>query len=179
MNIKKTQHLEIKKISPNKNTEIIIIKGFGKAFGVNVDKSKNIYIPSFDKGLIYKISARFDHVEILDVIENNLIKIDDSGSTFPLKGSLLQPHDVEFDKMENMYITELGLLIPNIAVTARRLHDFNNSGWMQLIFVPGWIADEFIGTGWVIYTVTLVLFAIYVSQNPTKGKNRFGSAPTK
>ena len=163
MNIKKTQHLEIKKISPNKNTEIIIIKGFGKAFGVNVDKSKNIYIPSFDKGLIYKISARFDHVEILDVIENNLIKIDDSGSTFPLKGSLLQPHDVEFDKMENMYITELGLG----KVITRIGSDSNNgkgldgptvshSGKDGFLYVSEWRANKILRydsnnkiTGWL------------------------------
>ena len=73
----------------------------------------------------------------------------------------------------------LPVLCPYIAVTARRLHDFNHSGWMQLVFVPGYFADEFIGTGWIIYTVTVVLFAIYVSQNPTKGKNRFGPAPRK
>jgi uncharacterized membrane protein YhaH (DUF805 family) len=40
-----------------------------------------------------------------------------------------------------MLIT-LGTLLPYIAVTARRLHDTNRSGWWQLIgFIPliGWI----------------------------------------
>ena len=68
----------------------------------------------------------------------------------------------------------LPIMIPYLAVTARRLHDFNNSGWMQLIFIPGWFADELLGTGWVIWWITFIFFAVYVSQNPTKGKNRFG-----
>ena len=73
----------------------------------------------------------------------------------------------------------LPILFPYFAVTARRLHDFNNSGWMQLIFIPGWFADEFLGTGWVIWCITFILFAVYVSQNPTKGKNKFGSNTRK
>ena len=36
----------------------------------------------------------------------------------------------------------LAIIIPNISVTARRLHDINRSGWWQLLwFIPllGWI----------------------------------------
>ena len=36
----------------------------------------------------------------------------------------------------------LPVIIPGISLTARRLHDFNQSGWMQCIFIPG-MADEF------------------------------------
>tara|TARA_B100000029_G_scaffold125353_1_gene118818 strand:+ start:1029 stop:1439 length:411 start_codon:yes stop_codon:yes gene_type:complete len=71
------------------------------------------------------------------------------------------------------------ILIPSIAVTARRLHDVNQSGWMQLIFYPGFIADEFLGTGWVIYILTLVLWAFWFSQAGQKGKNRFGPQTRK
>ena len=42
------------------------------------------------------------------------------------------------------------ILVPSIAVSARRLHDINQSGWMQCIFIPGFMADEFLGTGYVI-----------------------------
>jgi len=71
------------------------------------------------------------------------------------------------------------IFIPGIAVSARRLHDLNQSGWMQCIFIPGFIADEFLGTGYVIYLLTLALFAFWFSQAGKKGKNRFGAQPRK
>ena len=61
------------------------------------------------------------------------------------------------------------IFIPSIAVAARRLHDINQSGWMQCIFIPGFIADEFLGTGWVIYFLTLALYAFWFSQGGKKG----------
>ena len=73
----------------------------------------------------------------------------------------------------------LPVIIPGISLTARRLHDFNQSGWMQCIFIPGFMADEFLGTGYVIYIVTVAIWAIYCSQGATKGKNRFGLKPKK
>ena len=55
----------------------------------------------------------------------------------------------------------LGILIPHIAVAARRLHDTNRSGWMQLIaFIPL--------IGWLIVLYFLI-------QDP-KEPNRFGSS---
>ena len=66
---------------------------------------------------------------------------------------------------------------PYIAVTARRLHDFGRSGWIQCIFIIGYYADEFLGTGEVIYWITTVIFFIYISQKSTPRKNKFGDAP--
>ena len=71
------------------------------------------------------------------------------------------------------------IFIPSIAVAARRLHDINQSGWMQCIFIPGFIADEFLGTGFVIYILTLGLWVFWFSQAGKKGKNRFGVQPRK
>ncbi len=71
------------------------------------------------------------------------------------------------------------IFIPSIAVAARRLHDINQSGWMQCIFIPGFMADEFLGTGFVIYILTLGLWAFWFSQAGKKGKNRFGAQPRK
>ena len=71
------------------------------------------------------------------------------------------------------------IIVPSIAVSARRLHDINQSGWMQCIFIPGFIADEFLGTGFVIYILTLGLWAFWFSQAGKKGKNRFGVQPRK
>ena len=73
----------------------------------------------------------------------------------------------------------LPIAIPGIAVAARRIHDFGKSGWMQCIFIPGFVIDEFLGTGMVIWFVTFIIFAIYCSQNGTNGKNKFGTKPKK
>ena len=71
------------------------------------------------------------------------------------------------------------VFIPGIAVAARRLHDINQSGWMQCIFIPGFVADELLGTGYVIYILTFALYAFWFSQAGKKGKNRFGTQPRK
>ena len=71
------------------------------------------------------------------------------------------------------------VFIPGIAVAARRLHDINQSGWMQCIFIPGFFADVLLGTGYVIYIMTLALYAFWFSQAGKKMKNRFGAAPKK
>ena len=80
--------------------------------------------------------------------------------------------------MATMFLV-LPIAIPGIAVTARRIHDFGKSGWMQCIFIPGFVIDEFLGTGMVIWFVTFVIFVIYCSQNGTNGKNKFGTKPKK
>ncbi|TCS37410.1 uncharacterized membrane protein YhaH (DUF805 family) [Paucimonas lemoignei] len=56
----------------------------------------------------------------------------------------------------------LATLVPSIATAARRLHDTDKSGWLQLIaLIPvlGWIA------------------VIYLLVQPAKEPNRFGMAP--
>ena len=71
----------------------------------------------------------------------------------------------------------LATLIPFIAVTARRLHDVNKSGWFQIIPLPFLllsgvvlpkIPSVLMGMGLYIY-----LFILYCSAGGKK-KNRFG-----
>ena len=57
----------------------------------------------------------------------------------------------------------LAVLLPTIAVTARRLHDTGRSGWMQLIGLIPLV-------GWIIVLV-------FVCQDSQQGDNRFGSNP--
>ena len=71
------------------------------------------------------------------------------------------------------------ILLPTITVSARRLHDINQSGWMQCIFIPGSFADEFLGTGYVILIMTLGLWAFWFSQAGKRGKNKYGAQPRK
>ncbi|GAA5260018.1 DUF805 domain-containing protein [Proteus mirabilis] len=60
-------------------------------------------------------------------------------------------------------IYSLATIIPNIAVTVRRFHDQDRSGWMVLLsFIP------FVGG--------LILF-IFMCLYGTRGENRFGLDP--
>lgn len=66
-----------------------------------------------------------------------------------------------FGLLSGLYL--LGVLLPNIAVTVRRLHDTNRSGWWILIgFIP------------LIGFIVMLIFALLDS---TPGTNRFGANP--
>lgn len=60
-------------------------------------------------------------------------------------------------------IFNLAVMVPSIALSARRLHDMNWSGWWQLLFI--------------IPLVGLVLGLIMLFKGPTEGDNRFGANP--
>jgi len=60
-------------------------------------------------------------------------------------------------------IYSLAMLIPSLAVTVRRLHDTDRSGWMLLIaLIP------------LIGAIVLLVFMVFDS---TPGQNRFGPNP--
>ncbi len=60
-------------------------------------------------------------------------------------------------------IIEAAVFIPSIAVTCRRLHDVNKSGWWQLlVFIPV--------IGWIILLIWYV-------KGGDAGENRFGTDP--
>jgi uncharacterized membrane protein YhaH (DUF805 family) len=70
---------------------------------------------------------------------------------------------IEFGKIFAAFslVASLGLLLPTLAVTVRRLHDIDHSGWWILIgLVP------------LIGIYVLLLFAC---RRGTPGPNRFGS----
>lgn len=57
----------------------------------------------------------------------------------------------------------LAVLIPSIAVAARRLHDTDRSGWWQLIvFIP---------------LIGVIILLIFLVQDGKGEENRFGSNP--
>ena len=60
-------------------------------------------------------------------------------------------------------IFSLAILIPSIAVTVRRLHDTDRSGWWVLISLVPLI-------GWIV----LLVFTV---QESTPGSNRYGPNP--
>ena len=95
---------------------------------------------------------------------------------------MLMPTDVIWIIYLPFLILKYLLLPPAIAVTARRIHDFGRSGWMQCIFILGFIAAEILSynaAGWVIFIGTLVLFVVYVNQKSDKRKNKYGAVPRK
>lgn len=59
-------------------------------------------------------------------------------------------------------IAALGLLFPGIAVTTRRLHDINRSGWWQLL---------------VITVVGIIPLVYWECKAGDAGENRFGPNP--
>jgi len=59
-------------------------------------------------------------------------------------------------------LVNLGLLLPSLAVGARRLHDMGKSGWFQLI----WLIPIL---GWA--------FMIYLLVQPSVGPNQCGEGP--
>jgi uncharacterized membrane protein YhaH (DUF805 family) len=62
-------------------------------------------------------------------------------------------------------IYSLAVLIPSLAVSVRRLHDINRSGWWLLIsFVP------------LVGIIVLLVFAVQDSQ---EGENQYGPNPKK
>jgi len=59
-------------------------------------------------------------------------------------------------------LVNLALLLPSLAVGARRLHDIGKSGWFQLLwFIPI--------LGWAVM--------IYFLVQPSVGPNQYGDAP--
>ena len=94
---------------------------------------------------------------------------------------MFMPTAPSYDNLD-IWVNYLPLIIPLIAVTARRIHDFGRSGWMQCIFIPGYVVAEFLGynaAGWIIWLATIVLFIVYVNQKSDNRKNKFGPVPKK
>ena len=60
-------------------------------------------------------------------------------------------------------LTALALLLPNLAVLVRRLHDTDRSGWWY------WIA--------LIPLIGIILLIVWLASRGTNGTNRFGSDP--
>ena len=57
----------------------------------------------------------------------------------------------------------LAVLIPSLAVTARRLHDTDRSGWMMLISL--------------IPLVGAIVLLVFLCSDSKPGENRFGANP--
>ena len=59
----------------------------------------------------------------------------------------------------------LGTFVPSLAVSVRRLHDTDRSGWWLLLWLIPFV-------GWIVLLVFMVMVG-------TRGPNRFGSDPVE
>jgi uncharacterized membrane protein YhaH (DUF805 family) len=75
------------------------------------------------------------------------------GDTNPLFGAFIIPVLIGFS----------AVLIPNIAVQVRRLHDQDRSGWMILLFIIPYVGG--------------LLSIVFMCIRGTNGPNRFGPDP--
>lgn len=71
---------------------------------------------------------------------------------------------ISFTRLQALsMLYSLAVLVPSLAVGARRLHDTNRSGWLLLLgLIP------------VIGAIILLVFA---AQEGTKGSNKYGADP--
>ena len=86
------------------------------------------------------------------------------------------------------HIFFIGIIIPAIAVTARRLHDIDKSGWFQAIPIPAGIIETVFAmnrnaTGEMIFLIIglgcyIYLIVLYCTAGDSK-QNRFGKNPLK
>lgn len=60
-------------------------------------------------------------------------------------------------------IFSLVTFLPSLAVTSRRLHDLDKSGWWQLL--------------WAIPIIGWIVLIVWLAQRGTPGPNRFGPDP--
>jgi uncharacterized membrane protein YhaH (DUF805 family) len=83
-------------------------------------------------------------------------------------------------------IVWLGLIIPTLAVGARRLHDIDRSGWWLLIGYGPWLLGivlSFTGSGLLtgllsfLSLIGFVVLLVFSVLDGTRGPNRFGPDP--
>ena len=83
-------------------------------------------------------------------------------------------------------IFSLIIFLPNIAVTARRLHDIDKSGWWQIIGLPiiailifAFISymPIIIGIAVVVLFAIAIILIVWWATKGTQGDNRFGPDP--
>ncbi|RYB90471.1 DUF805 domain-containing protein [Nocardioides oleivorans] len=60
-------------------------------------------------------------------------------------------------------IASLALLVPNLAVGARRLHDTGRSGWLQLL--------------WIIPIIGWIILIVWFASDSKPGDNQYGPNP--
>lgn len=85
-------------------------------------------------------------------------------------------------------IYSLAVLLPGLAVSVRRLHDINRSGWwMMILFVPviaaaivgatGFVASGILIVFGIVILVAAIVLLVFHATEGTKGPNKYGPDP--
>lgn len=72
---------------------------------------------------------------------------------------------------------QLFSLCPQIALTARRLHDFGYSGFFQLILLPIWLFVKYFGYSNLIIIIGISFGVMLIFFKGTPGSNKYGPPP--
>jgi uncharacterized membrane protein YhaH (DUF805 family) len=79
-------------------------------------------------------------------------------------------------------LASLALLVPSLAVGARRLHDTGRSGWWQAaVYLPGGLSllgGFFFMIGLIGMLVMIVLLIVWLLQPGEPGPNGYGAPPS-
>tara|TARA_B100000575_G_C22903007_1_gene524816 strand:- start:356 stop:787 length:432 start_codon:yes stop_codon:yes gene_type:complete len=72
------------------------------------------------------------------------------------------------------FVVILPIILPSLAVTARRFHDFGISGWWQIIFSVAMSITDKIDVSGSLYFLTLIIFLVFSSQKSDNNENKYG-----
>ena len=97
---------------------------------------------------------------LFQIIVSILIGVVEGGGSSQMGGGLME---ASYNAGPIGIIWSLANLLPGIAVSVRRMHDIDKSGWWVLISIIPLV-------GWIIYIV-------WACQKGTGGANRFGADP--
>jgi uncharacterized membrane protein YhaH (DUF805 family) len=77
-----------------------------------------------------------------------------------------------------LFVWALGNIIPSLAVTVRRLHDRNVSGWYLLgfIVVVG-VLSQIAGLGRILVVLLEIAYVVFLALPGTPGTNKYGPDP--
>lgn len=106
--------------------------------------------------------------------------------------ALINEISIYIDFLSSVY--SVIILTPNVAVTVRRLHDTDHTGWwVLLIVIPaiGWVIFYFIAQyylmldlfylGMMIFSIisliSWIILTIFTVQDSSPGENRYGPNP--
>ncbi len=100
---------------------------------------------------------------------SSMMRMNPNGAADP--SAVFQGLGVGFWLIMTIYgVFALATFIPQLAVTVRRLHDRNMSGWYLLLFFVLFMIP-------IINFIAIIVFIVFMFLEGTRGPNRYGADP--